>query len=154
MHLSLPKDESIIQETSLRYSFILFFLRPSYVITNKRLVGEFYNLFLRIIPTGKDNITYPLNNVAGVQLSTNFSVKEFFLGLVIALVGLFSVSHLLFFSLILILIGIIAIINSFKTIIIFQNNSNTSISQQVLILDKNKAKEFINHVNNTIAERL
>lgn len=59
----VANKETIITEENFMYSIPYFFINSKFKLTNKRIEGEVPNL-LFFIPTGKDNATYPLNNIS------------------------------------------------------------------------------------------
>ena len=52
-----------------------------------------------------------------------------------------------------IVLGVLAILSSFETLIVIQSAAGSGASAQIIKADKNKAREFVNNVNNTLAER-
>ena len=152
MDVSLIKDENIIQTAVFRESYIPLIPKSEFTLTNKRILGGFVNVLLWIIPTGKNQITYPLNQVSGVRIDTDFNIKELLIGLLLLVGGLITIRDIL--GIFLILLGVLAILNSFKTLLVIQNTSGASVALQVIKADKNKVWEFVNNVNNVLAERL
>lgn len=130
------------------YSIIFFFIKSAFTLTDKRIICDVPNLLL-FIPIGKNNITYPLNNIAGIRLDTKISIKSLLIGAIIALIGLSKLPSLF----LLFFIGALILIGSFKTVMMIQNNSGASISYQVSPFDKAKAQDFVNQVNTTFANR-
>jgi len=165
MDISLIKDENILNEVELRKSYIPFIPKSKFALTNKRVLGEYINVLLWIIPIGKNLVTYPLNQVSGVRIDTKFELKEFIVGLIVAFVGFsilgsgfagFSFITLMLFiiiGIIIIALGIIGIIGSFKALLVIQSSAGAAMPLQVIKSDKNKAMEFVNSVNNALAER-
>jgi len=164
MDISLIKDENILNEVELRKSYIPFIPKSKFALTNKRVLGEYINVLLWIIPIGKNLVTYPLNQVSGVRIDTKFELKEFIIGLIVTFVGFiflgsgftgFSFITLMFIiiGIIIIALGIIGIIGSFKALLVIQSSAGAAMPLQVIKADKNKAMEFVNSVNNALAER-
>ena len=145
----LGKEESVILKHDFMYSIVYFFIKSEFILTNKRIICNVPNLFL-FIPSGKNNVTYPLNNIAGVRLDTKVSVKSLLIGIIITLIGLSSLRSLF----LLFLIGALIILSSFETIMVIQNNSGSSMAYPVSPFEKGKAQDFINQVNTTIADRV
>lgn len=147
--ISLGKDENIISNHILSYSLVLFFIKSAFDITNKRLIGQVPNL-LWIFPIGKNNVTYPLKNIAGVRIDNKISFKKLILGIILVLIGLSKISSLF----IILLIGILLVISSFEVLLVVQNNSGASISYVVSPLEKNKAQQLVNKLNQVIADNI
>ena len=89
MSIILGKDEKIVCEHKFKPNLILFWLKASYVLTDKRLTGSQPNVFLCLIPLGKEQVNQPLKTIASVNSGTKFYFKKFILGLVLAIVGLY-----------------------------------------------------------------
>lgn len=145
----LGKDETLISENILSYSLVLFFIKCTFDITNKRLIGQVPNL-LWIFPIGKNNVTYPLKNISGVKIDNKISFKRLIIGIILILLSLSALSSLFIF----LLIGILLVISSFEIFLVIQNNSGSSISYAVSPLEKNKAQQFVNKLNQVIADNI
>lgn len=146
---ALTKDESVIKEGSFMQSALLFFLKSNFVLTNKRLLGTYTNTFF-IFPVGKNNVTYPLNNIAGVRLDTKTNIVLLIFGALLALGGIISLKAS---GIVSIVLGILLILASIKTIIVIQNTGGASMSHAIAPMDKAAANEFIQAVNNAIVEK-
>ncbi len=152
MNTSLIKDENISNEVDLRRSYIPFIPKSKFVLTNKRILAEFVNVLLWIIPIGKNEVTYPLNQISGVRIDTKFSFKEVMIGIIVIILGILTLKYIV--GIVVIALGAISILSSFQTFIVIQSTAGSAVSQQLIKADRNKATEFINNVNNTLAERL
>ena len=152
MDVPLIKDENIIQTAIFRESYIPLIPKSEFTLTNKRIFGCFVNVLLWIIPTGSNQITYPLNQVAGVRIDTDFNIKELLIGLLLFVGGILTIRD--FLGIFLLLLGVLAMLNSFKTLLVIQNTSGASVAMQVIKADKDKVQEFVNNVNNVLAEKL
>ncbi len=152
MDVPLIKDENIIQTAIFRESYIPLIPKSEFTLTNKRIFGGFVNVLLWIIPTGSNQITYPLNQVAGVRIDTDFNIKELLIGLLLFVGGILTIRD--FLGIFLLLLGVLAMLNSFKTLLVIQNASGASVAMQVIKADKDKVQEFVNNVNNVLAEKL
>jgi hypothetical protein len=144
----LGKDENIILKHDFMYSLAYFFIKSDMTLTSKRVICEVPNL-LAFIPVGKNNVTYPLNSIAAVTLDTRLSFKALFIGMLLTLIGLstFNYLFLLFFA------GLFICLSSYKTTIVIQNSGGSSMPYLVSPLERAKAKDFINQVNITLADR-
>ncbi|MHB8231932.1 MAG: hypothetical protein ACYDDB_03405 [bacterium] len=165
METQLSKNENIIKEVSLKTSCSPFIPQSGYTLTNKKVIAVYANTFLGIIPTGKNEITYPLNKIAGMRIDTNFSIWVLLLGIIFCIMGLSAFNYGPIFGVLLALVGvgfgILVILQAFKTLMVIQNSGGASISsgskasgaQTIIKSDRNKAKDFINEVNNILAEQ-
>lgn len=146
---ALGKDEKIISKNILSLSLILFFIKSSFEITNKRLVGQVPNL-VWIFPIGRNTVTYPLKNISGVRLDTKISFKSIAVGIILILIGLSKLSSLF----IIFLIGIFILISSYKIFFVVQNNAGATMNYSVSPLEKAKSQQLINELNQIIADNV
>ncbi|MHB1697557.1 MAG: hypothetical protein ACYCSQ_05600 [bacterium] len=164
METSLSKNENVIKEVSLKTSYFPFIPQSEYTLTDKKVVAVYPNTFIDIIVTGKNEIIYPLNKIAGIRMDTNFNVGAFLLGIILCIIALvfFKFGAIgVIFGLILIGLGILSIMQASKTLIVIQNSSGAAIGSggttsgkyTIIKSDRNKARDFINEVNNILAER-
>lgn len=149
----VANKETIITEENFMYSIPYFFINSKFKLTNKRIEGEVPNL-LFFIPTGKDNATYPLNNISGVKISTKFYLKSFIIGFILSLIGLGAFSDSFFAGLLTTGLGLSILLNAFRTLLVIQNNAGSSMSYPVAPIERSKAQQFVNKVNDVIAERI
>lgn len=147
--IALGKNENVISNNILSYSLVLFFIKCTFDITNKRLVGQVPNLFW-IFPIGTNNVTYPLKNIAGVKIDNKISIKRLIVGILLVLIGISKLSSLF----IILLIGILLVISSYEIFLVVQNNSGASISYAVSPLEKSKAQQLVNELNQVIADNV
>src|SRR5204862_6530399 len=69
----LAKDEIVRAVGEFFVSNVFVYLKLNLVLTTKRLAGEKPNTFLGSIPVGTEKVSYPLNNVAGLNTSTRIA---------------------------------------------------------------------------------
>jgi hypothetical protein len=143
------QNEVMRAQQEFRQSILWFFLKVSMSVTNKRFVGQTQNYLLGLVPTGRNDVTYPLNAISSVSSSTNFSFGQFVLGLVLAL-SIFSFSA---WGIIIGLLGVALLLGSFKAAIAVTNNSGQTVALPVLFFERSAALQFISEVNNVLAER-
>lgn len=146
-------QETVITEENFMYSIPYFFIKSKFKLTNKRIEGEVPNLLL-FIPTGKDNATYPLNNISAVKISTKFYLKSFIIGVILSLIGRSWIDDSFFLGLIMGGFGILTVLNAFRTLVVIQNNGGSSLSYSIAPMERAKARNFANSVNNMVVERL
>lgn len=147
--LELAKDEEILEEYDLSYSALFSFIKSNIGITNKRLVVITPNT-LGIIPIGKNNSTYPLNNISRVKMEHKISIKTLLVGFLIIVITLPNLKELFLLS----LIGLGIIIGAIETSISIQNNAGMGIKCSISPLEKGKAKDLINKLNKAIANSI
>lgn len=147
--VDLAKDEEIIEEYDLSYSALFSFVKSNIGITNKRLVVTTPNT-LGIIPIGKNNSTYPLNNISRVEMEHKISIKTLFIGLLIVVITLSDLKELF----LLLLVGVGIMMGAIETSISIQNNAGRGIKCSISPLEKGKAKDLINELNKAIANSI
>ena len=136
-------DEKIERSDSLALSLLLFFLKIDVALTNKRVVGQWPNTFLGLIPVGSNNVTYPVTSIASVAVSTKIRVVSLIVGIVLALAGLNG-------SLIILIIGVLLIGNAFYAAFEITNTAGQKIGHQMAFWEKGKAQALANDINTVL----
>ncbi|MBP3041701.1 hypothetical protein J9303_19865, partial [Bacillaceae bacterium Marseille-Q3522] len=111
MSIALGKDEVVKKSEHFTSNLVLAWLKTSFSLTNKRIIGNEPNTVFGLIPLGVKEVTYPLKNVASVSVSTKFHFKRFVLGIILILLGLSTMGSSFFWGLILLLLGAIPFLN-------------------------------------------
>lgn len=146
----LAQGESIRSSAGLLVSNVWLYLKLQVAVTNKRLVGERPNTLLGFIPVGTQKISYPLNNIAGVQTSTRIAVLPLLLGLLFLLAGLASLKD---GGLWAVLIGALLLVYCYQAQLTVQNSGGGTIHHRISVFNKTAAQDFAQQVNTIIAER-
>lgn len=148
MDVVLSKDEQVIKDTAFRTNLFLFWFKSSYVLTNKRVIIETPNTyFLGIIPIGKIHDKKLLKDIYFVSRSTNLSFWRLVIGLIFILVG---ISKFCAFGLLLILIGVANLLNSYTTTFVITDKAKQSIRYGVCTLEKKRMEAFVDEVNEVL----
>jgi len=66
---------------------MFFWLKASYLLTDKRLTGTEPNVILGFVPLGEEQVNQPLKTIASVNSGTKFLFKKFIVGMVLAIIG-------------------------------------------------------------------
>lgn len=103
---------------------------------------------------GKNEVTMPLKSIASVSTLTKFHIKRFVIGLFFTLIGIAELFNFNLFGLLLLVLGVVPLFNSYTSALIVTNNAGHSIPIQISILEKGNLQEFANKVNDTIAEEV
>ncbi len=130
-------------------SNLAFFLKLKLALTNKRLAGEKPNTFLGFIPVGSEKVSYPLSNIAGVQISTRLLIGPLLLGLLCVGVGLAQGVAQGWFVL---LLGVLLLIASYNAELSVTNSGGGTISR-ISAFNRSSAQTFAQQVNTALAER-
>jgi hypothetical protein len=142
--LVLAKGENVASVFSLMASTLLFFLKATMTLTDRRLVTKRPTLLWGFIPVGSDAVTFPLQNVAGVRLTTRVSWKALCAGLVMTLL----------FKKLGLLLGIGLMAGAFATEIAITNAGGQAATFLVSVFERGKAKKMVDRLNLTLAERI
>jgi hypothetical protein len=152
MEVVLSADEQIVNKQSFTTSFILFWHKTNYTLTNKRIVGENPNTLMGFFPLGQNQVTFPLKSVGGVSGSTKFYTARFLLGLVVAYIGIKMFGSNFLGGLIVLVLGVAALLNSYVATLIISSNTGQSTTVDLSILEKDKVAEMVTATNLKIAE--
>ena len=146
----LAKDEEQIRNDSFTANLILFWLKANYTLTNKRVTGDSPNTLFGLIPLGSKEFSQPLKTVASVSTSTQFQLKVFIVGLILIGTGIAFINSIL--GIVLLVLGVINILNSYTAVFLVTNNAGQSEGYRISILEQAKVKSFVDQVNTVIAD--
>ncbi|SFS41304.1 hypothetical protein [Paenibacillus sp. 453mf] len=152
MSIVLGKEESLVDKKQFTTNLILAWLKTDFTLTSKRIAGHQPNTLFGLIPIGKKEVTFPLKNVSSVGVSTKFHLRRFIFGGVITLIGLSILGGSFFGGLIVTLLGLIPLLNSYTASISYTNNAGHTSSIEMSILEKEKAEQFVQQINLSIAD--
>lgn len=147
------------RSSSIKYlvSLLLFYLKGEISFEQNFIRFKTPNTILGFIPLGSKKESMPINQLSVVSTDFHLDFKGFLVGLVIAVVT----AILAFedfpedaFALIGTLFGIIMCISSFETILTVEATSGKVISVPFWIIEKKKAEEAEERINNLISGRL
>jgi hypothetical protein len=150
----LGSDERVIAEGTYSFSPLLFFLRTSVALTDRRVVASAPNVILGIIPAGANTVTYPLNQVASSQVGNSYSVGAVIIGIIlilIGLIGIFSGTGALF---IVLIVGVLFLLAGIKAGIKITNTGGAETSMNIVPWERAAAQNFVNSLNTVLAERM
>jgi hypothetical protein len=147
--VNLTSEESVLSEYELAYSLLFFFIKSKFALTNKRFLAKIPN-FIFLFPFGSNDVTYPLNGIVNVKLSTKLRFFRLLIGVVLALIGISNLNYIL-----LLLVGAFLILMSYEVIIVIQTSAGSGLLvYPVSWFDKVNAQKLVNELNQAIAERL
>lgn len=152
MSTTLGKDEQIVSEKTFTANLILFWLKATYCLTNKRVTGTAPNTLLGLIPLGSAQVAQPLKTIASVNSSTKFHFIRLLFGLIFFFVGIFLFGTSFILGLILVVLGLVNILNCYTATFVIINNGGQHVGYEISILEKAKVQDFVNEVNTAIAE--
>ena len=149
--ITLTKEEYVVSECTFCYSILLFFIKSSLYLTNKRLIAHIPNVVLFVFPLGSNTATYPLRNIAAVSTKTRFKFFRLILAFFLVTTGLALVTESML-GVILLLMGALLAIESFIHSISMQSSSAAGVFYRIAFWEQSKARDFTNQVNETLAE--
>ena len=149
MRINLGKDEEITESEKFNTNLVPW-LKTDFSVTNKRIIGYRPKAILGFLPLGRDEISFPLSNVASVGVIFNFHLRRFFLGLIFML-GSIIFSGSLSDALMLLAIASIFFLSCLTNSIVVTNNAGQLLGIEISILEKKKVQRFVNKVNTGIS---
>ena len=112
------------------------------------------NTILSFIPLGSKNETIPINQISSVGTNFKLLFKNFIIGIIITFLGIGYLGDSAFIGLILLLLGISMVINSFQSILTINTTSGSAMYISFLIFEKSKALQAENYINQLVSNRL
>ena len=146
----LAKDEIVRAVGEFFVSNVFVYLKLNLVLTNKRLAGEKRNTFLGFIPVGTEKVSYPLNNVAGVNTSTRIAPLPLIFGVLLVIGGISEGLQLGWFA---VLLGLILLAGCYQAQLNVENSGGGKIKHRISVFNKASAQSFAQEINTMIAER-
>lgn len=145
MDVQNANEEKII----FSISAALFWIKGSISVDNRVIKTSTQNTIAGLIPAGKNDQIFRLDNVQGSSISVSYKLAEFVWGAIIAIIGFVMLGSAFFAGLVILLVGVLMFMNAIKTSLIIQGNgSNYVIS--LPFFEKGKA----NFINNKIHDAL
>ena len=148
LDVQIAKNEVVSSEYEFSYSFLLFFMKAHFWLTDKRLIVNAPNVFL-FIPTGKDTLTYPLRQIASVKTKTEFKFMTLLSGIFFLVIGFATVRYGI--GLLFLLMGLGGLLGAFRNVIAI-TTAGSSVFYAYLPWQASDAKKMINHLNQLVAE--
>lgn len=153
----LAPGESGLFSRTFRPNLLLFWLRDTYMVTNRRLALKCTNTIFGFIPLGHEEKSMPMGSIAGINSSLKVKPVRLliagFLAILMLIMGLSSLSDGSAGGMFLILLGgffgAIAA-NSIMASLVVTNNGGGTTDLTVSILDKAALDNFKNQANEYI----
>lgn len=141
---------------TVRYmtSLLTFYLKGQFEFENNFVKFSCPNTFLTLIPLGAKKQSIPINQISSVSTSFKVLAKPLLVGIIEALIGLGCFGDSFLLGLILLLLGIATIINSFQTSMKIELTSAKEYYASFLIFEKSKAEIVANNINSLIHSRM
>lgn len=145
----LGSGETEIAAIKVMPSPLLFWLKVDLQASEKRIVGRKPNTFLGLIPTGYENIMFPLKQVAGITVNTRVKPIRLLLGILFLIGGLGAFAKGGF---IISLIGAALIIGALQAALVIQNTGGGKQDIGVSLLNKSDIQNFASKVRSHLVE--
>ncbi|QNE89045.1 hypothetical protein H0194_08140 [Corynebacterium incognita] len=150
--INLAPGEKGMYSISFRPNLVLFWLRSTFLITNRRIAVKVPNTILGIIPLGYEERAMPMGSISGVNASVKVKVGRLILFGLLTLACLaqtFSNGFSLGWALFMLLFAALTA-NSILANLQVTNNGGGVSEATVSILDKSALEQFKNKANEYI----
>lgn len=153
----LAPGENGLYSRTFRPNLLLFWLRDTYMVTNKRLALKCTNTIFGFIPLGHEERSMPMGSIAGITSSLQVKAGRLLLFSLLAVIMLilamnsFAAGSVggVFLLLIGLIFGAIAA-NAIMASLVVTNNGGGVTKLTVSILDKAALDDFKNRANEFI----
>lgn len=135
-------------------SYLTFYLKGEIKLEENFVKFQIPNTILGVIPLGSHKKSSAVNQIASVDNSFKVLVKNFLVGLVIAIIGLACMGSSVLGGLILLVIGALGVLNSLQTVLYVTMTSGQVVEIPFIIFEKAKATEAEEEINNLISGRM
>lgn len=136
-------------------SSLLTFYMKGEILHEKNFIRlKIPNSILAFIPLGSRKESIPIEQISSVSVDFRLRLKNLLLGLLIGIIGFFSIFDKTFLiGLVLFIIGVTNVINSFQTVLVIDMSSGNSWYIPFLIFERNKADQAKDEIENLISNR-
>lgn len=135
-------------------SFLTFYLKGEVTVDKNFVDLATPNTILGLIPLGKHKNKIPVNQISSVTTDFRLLIKNLLAGLVVTILGFGTIGDNVAGGLILAIIGIVMILNSFQTAVIITMTSGKFIPVYFIIFEKSKAALVEDNINQYISGRM
>lgn len=135
-------------------SLLTFYLKGEISKRDNFVTLKIPNTIFGLIPLGAQTENIPINQISLVGASFHLLVGRLFLGIIAALIGLSVMGDSFSFGIIMLLLGVLTVINSFQTIFTVDLTSGRNITLSFVIFEKSKAALAEQEINRLISARI
>ena len=147
----LAPGESVLMRERFQLSSLAFHLHTDLALTDRRFYASRPNTALGLVVVGTDRKSFPIENIAGIEASTIFSIPGIVVGLVGALVGVLTIEIVPILGFVLIAISLSFVVRSVGQGIAVTNSGGGRIIFPVAFVERRRTVEFADHVAELIA---
>lgn len=112
--LSKSRDKTWFKK-EFSASTLLFWIKGSVSVDYRFVKVVEQNTVLGLIPAGKHKQNIPLKNISAASIDTSYSVKDFIVGIIVALIGLAMINSSALFGFLAFIIGVGIFLNGIMT---------------------------------------
>lgn len=135
-------------------SLLTFYMKGEIRHEQKFIKLRLPNTILTFIPLGAKKESIPIEQISSVSADFKLHLKNFLLGVLLAIVGFFMLFGKTFLiGLILLLIGASNVINAFQTELSIDLTSGKTWIISFLIFEKNKAEQAEEQIERLVSNR-
>lgn len=135
-------------------SLLTFYMKGEIKHEQKFIKLRIPNTILTFIPLGAKKESIPIEQISSASTNFKLRLKNFLIGVLLALVGFFMLFGKTFLiGLILLLIGASNVINSFQTELVIDLTSGKRWTIYFLIFEKSKAEQAEERIERLISNR-
>jgi len=135
-------------------SLLTFYLKGEIGKNDNFVTLKIPNTIFGLIPLGAQSENIPINQISLVGSSFHLLVGRLFLGLITLLVALSVIGDFFGFGMIMLLLGVLIILNSFQTVFAIDLTSGRRIVLFFVIFEKSKAGLAEQEINRLISARM
>lgn len=135
-------------------SLLTFYLKGEIGKKDNFVTLKIPNTIFGLIPLGAQSENIPINQISLVGSSFHLLVGRLFLGLITLLVALSAIGDFFGFGMIMLLLGVLIILNSFQTVFAIDLTSGRRIVLFFVIFEKSKAGLAEQEINKLISARM
>lgn len=146
--LNFAAGETNVTVERFSPSVVLFWLKSELGVSSTRLESTAPNTLLGLIPLGANRQTFPIPNIASVNVNTQFSIWRFIWGLVWFFVGIATLKNGI--GVVLLLLGLSMLANAMSASLNIVNNGGGVTEVTVSILEKGKLEQFSQEINQRV----
>lgn len=152
-NIHLTPGEKGLYRRSFRPNLILFWLRTTILVTNKRIAVKYPNTILGVIPLGFEDRSMPIGSVAGLDTSLRVKAGQVIAGFFVAVLGVVlmgQVGSAIFYGLVLLLIGVLVLLSGITSSLSVMNNGGGTVETTVSIAERAGLDSFRNRATEII----
>lgn len=142
----------MLKETFIT-SYLAFYLKGEFGLDGDFVKLKVPNTILKVVPLGAENKTVAISQIASVEDSFKLELKPFLIGILVALLGLGTLSSNLIGGLVFTAYGVLSALSSFQTVLSVNTTAGQSLKISFVVFEKSKALGVKETIEKIIAQR-